>query len=57
VALNKCYTYYEAFKYFININAVPKKAFLRMLAEYCTSKEDKKQLYFLCSSQGIYNHT
>ncbi|ORX84105.1 riboflavin synthase domain-like protein [Anaeromyces robustus] len=58
VMLNKCYTYYEAFKYFININACPKKSFLRMLAEYCTNKEDKKQLYFLCSSQGApyYRH-
>ncbi|ORX47336.1 riboflavin synthase domain-like protein [Piromyces finnis] len=56
VILNKCYTYYEAFKYFININAIPKKAFLRVLAEYCTDIEDKKQLYFLCSSQGASSY-
>jgi len=58
IELDREYTYYEAFKYFININGVPKKSFLRMLAEYCTEKKDKKQLYFLCATEGArsYRH-
>ncbi|KAJ3093135.1 hypothetical protein HK102_007974 [Quaeritorhiza haematococci] len=45
-------TYYEAFKFFLDLHALPRKSFFRMLAEYTTDPEEKQTLLFLCSTQG-----
>ncbi|RKP36399.1 hypothetical protein BJ085DRAFT_14154 [Dimargaris cristalligena] len=36
----------------LDLVAVPKKAFIRMLADYTADAEEKKQLLYLCSKQG-----
>ncbi|KAJ8330040.1 hypothetical protein QVD99_003219 [Batrachochytrium dendrobatidis] len=45
-------TYTEILTYFIELHALPKKSFFRLLAEYTTNVDEKKQLLFLCSTQG-----
>ncbi|KAJ3281618.1 hypothetical protein HK104_011363 [Borealophlyctis nickersoniae] len=50
--LEKPCTYYEAFRHFLDLHSLPRKSFLRMLAEYTTDEEEKKTLYFLSSTQG-----
>lgn len=48
---SKC-TIYQALALSCDISSVPKKSFLRMLAEYCTDNNDKQQLYQLCTRDG-----
>lgn len=45
-------TVYEIFRYFLDLHALPKKTFFRMLAECTHDPEEKKTLYFLASTQG-----
>ena len=42
----------DVFTYCVDVTAQPKKALLRMLAEYCHSAEDKTRLYQLASPAG-----
>jgi sulfite reductase alpha subunit-like flavoprotein len=39
---------HDAFLYCSDLAAVPQKAFLRILAEYCLDESDREKLYFLC---------
>ncbi|KND01446.1 uncharacterized protein SPPG_03250 [Spizellomyces punctatus DAOM BR117] len=45
-------TVYEAFKYYLDLHSLPKKSFLRVLAEHTSDPTEKKTLYFLASAQG-----
>jgi sulfite reductase alpha subunit-like flavoprotein len=42
----------EAFLHYCDIQALPSKRFLRMMADYCTSTHDKDKLIHLCSTKG-----
>lgn len=42
----------DLFKYHLDVTTFPRKAFFRMLAEYCTDLQEKKMLMYLCSKQG-----
>ncbi|PKK72650.1 hypothetical protein RhiirC2_679852 [Rhizophagus irregularis] len=42
----------ELLRYGVDLNSLPRKALLRLLAEYTTNEEEKKTLLFLCSKQG-----
>ncbi|CAG8478055.1 9783_t:CDS:2, partial [Ambispora leptoticha] len=39
---------YELFRYGLDLTSIPRKALLRLLAEYATDPEEKKTLLFLC---------
>ncbi|RKP04275.1 hypothetical protein CXG81DRAFT_16257 [Caulochytrium protostelioides] len=45
-------TPYLLLKYFVDLQAVPKKALLRLMADHCTHLVEKQQLLYLCSKQG-----
>jgi len=42
----------EAFLHYCDIQALPSKRFLRMMADYCSSAQDKEKLIHLCSTKG-----
>ncbi|GBB97300.1 hypothetical protein RclHR1_02960013 [Rhizophagus clarus] len=43
----------ELLRYGVDLISLPRKALLRLLAEYATNEEEKKTLLFLCSKQGV----
>ncbi|CAG8600617.1 7584_t:CDS:2 [Funneliformis caledonium] len=42
----------ELFRYGVDLTSLPRKALLRLMAEYTTDEEERKTLLFLCSKQG-----
>eukprot|EP00123_Amoebidium_parasiticum_P015924 comp23207_c0_seq1/m.37707 comp23207_c0_seq1/g.37707 ORF comp23207_c0_seq1/g.37707 comp23207_c0_seq1/m.37707 type:complete len:625 (-) comp23207_c0_seq1:531-2405(-) len=45
-------TFRSLFTKHIDLRSVPRKAFIRMLAEECKDANEKRQLLYLCSRQG-----
>lgn len=45
-------TLHAAFSRGFDLTTPAKKSLLRLLAEHCTEKDDKQNLYYLCSKQG-----
>ncbi|CAG8748267.1 8068_t:CDS:2, partial [Funneliformis mosseae] len=41
----------ELFRYGVDLTSLPRKALLRLMAEYTTDEEERKTLLFLCSKQ------
>ncbi|OZJ03249.1 hypothetical protein BZG36_03522 [Bifiguratus adelaidae] len=46
-------TYEDIFRYGIDLTTSPRKATLRLLAEYTRDPEERKSLLFICSKQGV----
>ncbi|RHZ82800.1 hypothetical protein Glove_103g33 [Diversispora epigaea] len=44
---------FELFQYGVDLTSSPRKALLRMMAEYTSNDQEKKTLLFLCSKQGV----
>ncbi|CAG8446332.1 17285_t:CDS:2 [Acaulospora colombiana] len=42
----------ELLRYAVDLTSLPRKALLRMMAEYASDKLEKRNLLFLCSKQG-----
>ncbi|KAH6567399.1 hypothetical protein BASA61_004803 [Batrachochytrium salamandrivorans] len=49
-------TYFEILTYFIELHALPKKSFFRLLAGHTSDTEDKRRLLFLASTQGTESY-
>ncbi|CAG8517415.1 9499_t:CDS:2 [Acaulospora morrowiae] len=43
----------ELLRYAVDLTSLPRKALLRMMAEYASNSLERKKLLFLCSKQGI----
>eukprot|EP00730_Choanoeca_flexa_P000613 TRINITY_DN10268_c0_g2_i3.p1 TRINITY_DN10268_c0_g2~~TRINITY_DN10268_c0_g2_i3.p1 ORF type:complete len:693 (+),score=171.43 TRINITY_DN10268_c0_g2_i3:32-2080(+) len=55
--LHPARTLREALTYCLELRSVPKKATLRVMAEYCSSAEDRATLLWLASQQGGNDYT
>lgn len=43
---------HEVFQYCLDFTSIPKKVFIRTLAEFCSDLSEKKKLFYLVSKQG-----
>ena len=52
----KSVTLSDLFRYAVDITTPPRKALLRLLADYTSDPQEKNQLMYLCSKQGKLGH-